>query len=107
MIRSFRSKALRALWEKSDTSKIAPQLRARIQRRLDALDAALMPADMNIPGFDFHSLGGDRKGTYTVHVNGPWCITYRWDRVWLAAAKLPKRGRDGQDAIDVDLENYH
>jgi len=47
---------------------------------------------MNIPGFDFHSLGGDRKGTYTIHVNGPWCITYRWD---------------GQDAVDVDLENYH
>jgi proteic killer suppression protein len=46
---------------------------------------------MNIPGFNFHSLAGDRTGTYTVNVNGPWCITFRWD---------------GPDAIDVNLENY-
>jgi proteic killer suppression protein len=79
-------------WEKSDASKIAPHLRARIERRLDALDQAMAPDDMNIPGFDFHGLTGDRKGTYTVHVNGPWCVTFRWD---------------GQDAVDVNLENYH
>ncbi len=92
MIKSFRSKALRAFWEKSNGSKIAPALRARIERRLDALDQAAVPEEMNVPGFDFHTLTGDRKGTYTVHINGPWCITFGWD---------------GQDAIDVDLENYH
>jgi toxin HigB-1 len=92
MIRSFGSKALRALWEKSDASKIAPQLLVRIERRLDALDQAIAPEDMNIPGFDFHGLTGGRKGTYTIHVNGPWCITFRWN---------------GVDAVDVNLENYH
>jgi proteic killer suppression protein len=91
MIRSFRSKPLRAFWEKSDVSRITPNLRSRIERRLDALDRAAIPEDMNIPGFDFHGLGGDRKGTFTVHVNGPWCIPFRWD---------------GQDAVDVNLENY-
>jgi toxin HigB-1 len=92
MIKAFRSKPLRAFWEKSDASKIAPQLRGRIERRLAALDDARVPEAMDVPGFDFHSLSGTRKDTYTVHVNGPWCITFRWD---------------GQDAIDVDLENYH
>jgi proteic killer suppression protein len=92
MIKSFRSKPLRAFWEKSDASKIASQLRGRIERRLSALDQAAAPDDMNIPGFDFHRLSGERKDTCTVHVNGPWCITFRWD---------------GTDAIDVDLENYH
>jgi proteic killer suppression protein len=92
MIRSFRSKPLRAFWESGDGAKIAPQPRARIGRRLDALDVAEIPEEMNVPGFDFHGLTGDRKGTYSVHVNGPWCITFRWD---------------GGDAIDVDLENYH
>jgi proteic killer suppression protein len=91
MIRSFRGKALRSLWENADASKIAPQRRARIERRLDALDQATSPEDMNIPGFNFHGLGGARRGTYSVHVNGPWCITFRWD---------------GLDAFDVDLENY-
>ncbi len=92
MIRSFRSKPLRSLWENGDASKIASRLRVRIERRLDALDQAAIPEDMNIPGFDFHGLRGTRKGTYSVHVNGPWCLTFRWD---------------GADAVDVDLENYH
>ena len=64
----------------------------RILRRLDALDVAETPEEMNIPGFDFHRLSGRRQGTYTVHVNGPWCITFGWDRA---------------DAIRVDLEQYH
>jgi proteic killer suppression protein len=92
MIKSFGSKPLRAFWEKSDASKIAPRLRGRIERRLDALDQAMSPEDMNIPGFDFHALTGNRKGTYAVHVNGPWCTTFRWD---------------GVDVVDVNLENYH
>ncbi len=92
MIRSFRSRPLRAFWETGDASRIAPPLRARIERRLDALDQAVVPKDMNIPGFDFHVLSGRRKGTFSVHVNGPWCLTFRWD---------------GEDALDVDLENYH
>jgi toxin HigB-1 len=92
MIKSFKSKPLRAFWEKGDAFKIAVALRERINRRLDALDRAQAPEDMKIPGFDFHGLSGSRKGTYTVHVNGPFCITFRWDVT---------------DAIDVDLENYH
>jgi proteic killer suppression protein len=92
MIRSFRTKPLRVFWETGDGARIAPQLRARIERRLDALDQATAPEDMNIPGFDFHRLSGARRGTYTVHVNGPWCIPFRWDET---------------DAVDVDLENYH
>jgi proteic killer suppression protein len=92
MIRSFRGKPLRAFWESGDASKIGPNLRTRIERRLDALDRASRPEDMNIPGFDFHGLSGSRKGTYSVHVNGPWCITFGWDEA---------------DAVDVDLENYH
>ncbi len=92
MIRSFRSKPLRAFWEKSDGSKIAPQLQARIIRRLDAMAQVVAPDELNIPGFDFHELSGKRKGTYSIHVNGPWCLTFRWD---------------GTDAVDVDLENYH
>jgi len=92
MIKSFKSKPLRAFWEKGDVSKIAAHLRDRITRRLDALDRAKAPEQMNVPGFDFHSLTGDRRGTYSVHVNGPWCITFGWDVT---------------SAVDVDLENYH
>lgn len=92
MLKSFRSKALADLWSTGRSSKIDKRLHSRIMRRLDALEAAARPEDMNVPGFDFHGLRGFDPTRYTVHVNGPWCITFAFD---------------GADVIQVDLENYH
>jgi proteic killer suppression protein len=92
VIRSFKSRALKTLWEKDDRSKIDARMVDRILRRLDALNAALRPDDLDQPGFDFHPLRGSRRGTYSVHINGPWCITFEWS---------------GTDALRVDLEQYH
>ena len=91
MILSFRNRDLRAFWRLDDAAKVRPDLRARIRRRLDALNAASRPDDLNIPGFNFHSLRG-KPQRYTIHVNGPWCITFAWD---------------GDNATQVDLEQYH
>ena len=91
MIKSFRHKQLRRLWQ-SGTSKIDAKLHARILRRLDALDAAATAGDMNLPGFNFHRLGGLNPARYTVHINGPWCVTFEFS--------------DG-DAYNLDLEQYH
>lgn len=92
MIKSFRNKALAQLWEEGSARKIDPRMHKRILVRLDALDGAGRPEDMNVPGFDFHVLHGHRPTRYTVHVNGPWCITFEF--------------KDG-DAFRVDLEQYH
>jgi proteic killer suppression protein len=46
---------------------------------------------MNAPGFNFHRLRG-QPARYTVHVNGPWCLTFEWK---------------GEDAVRVELEQYH
>lgn len=91
MIRSFRSKALESFWWTGRSAKIRPDLKSRCLRRLDALNEASKPQDMNIPGFNFHGLRGTPK-RYSVHVNGPWCVTFGWDE---------------NDAVDVDLEQYH
>lgn len=91
MIRTFRSKELAALWG-SGRSKIDKRFHGRILERLDALDAAEKPSDMNVPGFDFHALRGFTPTRYSVHVNGPWCITFAF--------------ADG-DALHVDFEQYH
>ena len=77
MIKSFASKQLKALWE-TGTSRIDARMHPRILRRLDVLDAATVPEDMNLPGFDFHALRGHSPTRYTVHVNGPWCITFEF-----------------------------
>ena len=92
MIKSFKSKALAALFETGKTAKIDVKLHKRILTRLDRLDASERPDDMNLPGFDFHALNGFHPTRYTVHVNGPWCITFEFE---------------GKDAARVDLEQYH
>ena len=92
MIRTFRSRALADLWAKGRTARIDARLRERILIRLDRLDAATAPEQMNLPGFDFHALKGSVPTRYTVHVNGPWCITFEFDK---------------EDAVRVDFEQYH
>lgn len=91
MIKTFRHKQLKRLWE-TGKSTINAKMHGRILRRLDRLEAAEAPEDMNIPGFDFHKLNGFTPTRYTVHVNGPWCITFAFE--------------DG-DAIIIDYEQYH
>lgn len=56
------------------------------------LDAAVCPEDMNDPGLRFHALSGDRKGRYSVRLTANWRVTFGWQ---------------GEDAVDVDLEDYH
>ena len=92
MIRTFRSKALAELWSKGRAAKIDAKMSKRILIRLDRLNAASAPAQMNLPGFDFHALKGFVPIRYTVHVNGPWCITCEFD---------------AGDALRVDFEQYH
>ena len=85
-----RHRGLKELFSAGRSARVAPALQKRILVRLDALDAAGAIAELNQPGFDFHALAG-RPRRYTIHVNGPWCITFEW----------------GQgNAHRVDLEQY-
>jgi len=91
MIRSFRHKGLKELFEKGRTQRISPQVKDRCLRRLDFLDVADSPEDMNQPGFRFHALSGNPK-RYSVWVTGNWRITFGWS---------------GAHAEQVDYEDYH
>lgn len=92
VIRSFRSKGLRRFAEQGDASKLSVRHPDRIRRILLALDAAKLPVQMNLPGLRFHLLKGRDKGRYAVDASGNWRLTFAWD---------------GEDAVDVDLEDYH
>ena len=91
MIKSFKHKGLAELFESGRSRRVRQDLQARCLARLDALDQAQTLQDINRPGFDFHTLRGLPK-RYSLHVNGPWCITFEWDE---------------GDALRVDLEQYH
>jgi proteic killer suppression protein len=92
VIRSFRDKGLERFFETGNERRLRVQNARRIANILRALDDASRPEDMNLPGFRFHALLGRKKGRYAVNVSGNWRITFEWA---------------GDDAIDVDLEDYH
>ncbi|WP_336288747.1 type II toxin-antitoxin system RelE/ParE family toxin [Bartonella sp. CB60] len=92
MIKTFKSKTLAELFRTGKSSKIDKRLIKRIIVRLDRLDISEIPEDMNLPGFNFHSLVGYSPTRYSVHVNGPWCITFEFNTC---------------HAYCVDLEQYH
>ncbi|MDE0718071.1 MAG: type II toxin-antitoxin system RelE/ParE family toxin [Rhodospirillaceae bacterium] len=91
MIRSFRHKGLSELFGRGRSRHVRQDLHARCLRRLEVLDQAESLAELRVPGFDFHGLRGSPR-RFSIHVNGPWCITFEW--------------RDGE-ALRVDLEQYH
>jgi toxin HigB-1 len=90
VIRGFRAKALRAFFEDGDSSGLSVPNVARVRRMLLALDAASEPQQLNLPGYFFHGLRGERR--WSIRVSGNWRITFGWE---------------GADAIHVDLEDYH
>jgi toxin HigB-1 len=92
MIGSFRSKALRRFYERGDASGLRPDWIGKVTRILDAMETAKVPDELGVPGFGFHALTGDMMGRYALTVSRNWRITFGWD---------------GQDAIDIDLEDYH
>jgi proteic killer suppression protein len=91
VISTFKNKGLKELFDTGESRRIAPALQKRIRVRLDRLNIAASLRDLNVPGFDFHPLRG-KPQRYSIHVNGPWCLTFRWD---------------GENAVEVDLEQYH
>lgn len=91
MLVSFRHRGLKELWERGRSAKLRPDLAKRIYDRLGVMEQAVTLDDCRVPGFDFHALHG-KPTRYTIHVNGPWCITFEWD---------------GRDMWRIDLEQYH
>ena len=92
VICSFRHKGLKQLFEKGDRSKVPQQNAERIIRLMDALDAAKIVQDLNLPGFGLHELKGNRKGTWAVSVTGNLRITFSFQN---------------GEARGVNLEDYH
>ena len=91
MIKSFKHKGLSELFETGNSRKVRQDLWSRTLRRLEVLDQAEVLPDLNLPGFNLHGLQGSPK-RHSIHVNGPWCITFEWVE---------------GEVIRVDLEQYH
>ena len=92
MIRSFRHKALRRLYENGDGRGLPADQVAKLRDILALLDAADTPASLDLPGLRLHPLRGDLKGFFAVTVRANWRVIFRFE---------------GGDAVDVDYLDYH
>ena len=77
MIKKFRHKGLRKLFESGVASGIQPKYADRLRHILALLETADSIADMDLPGLNLHELKGQRKGTYSVNVSGNWRVTFK------------------------------
>lgn len=91
MIRSCRDPDARRLLERRFSRRL--QSIEKVARlRLELLDAATSPRDLNLPGLRLEAVKGDRKGQYSIRINDRFRICFRW--------------RDG-DAHDVEIVDHH
>jgi len=92
MIRSFRHRGLKRLYERGDRSQISSDMLDKVLNILALLDQASGPETMDLPGFRLHPLRGDLKGFWAVTVRANWRIVWRFE---------------GTVVVDVDLVDYH
>jgi toxin HigB-1 len=92
VIRSFKHRGLKRLYERGDRSGIRPDLLDMVEDILARLDEADTPQAMNLPGYRLHPLKGDLKGYWSVTVRANWRIIFHFQ---------------GADAFDVALTDYH
>jgi toxin HigB-1 len=92
MIRNFRHKGLERLFVEGSAKGVSAQHLPRLKRILLALHRSRGPEGMSLPGFRLHPLKGERRGQWAVSVSGNWRVVFRFV---------------GEDAVDVDLVDYH
>ncbi|MFO7481259.1 type II toxin-antitoxin system RelE/ParE family toxin [Oceanibaculum nanhaiense] len=92
MIRSFRHKGLKLLYEKGERRRLPPEQIDKIERMIARLDQARDSSEMDLPGWRLHMLKGTLEGFWSVTVTGNWRVIFRME---------------GGDAHDVDLVDYH
>lgn len=93
MIRSFRHKGLRRLFEDDDARGVPSEFARRLRNILTFLNAATAPEQAApFPGLRLHPLKGDMRGMWSMSVSGNWRIVFRFEN---------------GDAYDVDLVDYH
>lgn len=92
MIRSFRDKGLKRLFEAGQTKGIRQDHLEKLENILAVLNRSRKASDMNLPGFRLHPLKGGLQGFWSVTVRANWRVIFRFE---------------AGDACDVDLIDYH
>ena len=61
--------------------------------RLSELDTAFVIEDLKLPGFDFHTLKGNKKGIWSIKFNGNCRLTLAYENKILIIENLDFQSR--------------
>jgi proteic killer suppression protein len=92
VIKSFRHKGLKRLFDDDDPRGVIAEHLMKLRNILARLDAAGSVDDMNLPGFSLHPLKGKWRGFMAVTVRANWRVIFRF--------------AEGH-AFEVDYLDYH
>jgi len=92
MIKSFKHKGLKRLFESEHIAGINPQHAERLRKILALLETSETVDDMNLSGLNLHYLKGKRKDTLAVKVSGNWRVTFKMKN---------------ENVFEVNYEDYH
>jgi toxin HigB-1 len=92
MIKKFKHKGLKKLYDTGSQQGIKPEHFKRLRLILARLDASQSPQDMNLPGLNLHQLKGSFEDFWSVSVSGNWRVIFRYEN---------------NNPIDVDYLDYH
>lgn len=92
MIKTFKHKGLKGLYENNTVKGINPQQKKRITRILSYLDSATSINDLNLPGFKLHQLKGDLNNYWSITVTGNYRIIFTFNN---------------SEISDIDYIDYH
>lgn len=92
MIKTFKHKGLEKFFKTGSKALIQPAHAKKLADQLLVLNEATSAADMNLPGWELHSLHRELKDHWAIKVNGNWRMTFKFE---------------DEDAILVDYQDYH
>lgn len=92
MIKRFRHKGLENLFKTGSTKGVDDRLAPKLRRMLARLNDGPLPEAMELPGYKLHQLKGGRAGSWATWVTGNQRLTF---------------DIEGEDATNVNLEDYH
>ena len=92
MIKTFRHKGLKELYETGDSAKVLPAIKTKIKNRLYLLDNTETLNDLKTMDGSLHELKGNQKGVWAIKATANFRLTFTFE---------------DKNVYDLDLEDYH
>ncbi len=95
MIKGFKDKETRKLWEGRKSKAVPPHLRERAVAKLLSVDIATDVHELEVPPSNhLHKLGGKRQGQWAINIDKQYRVCFEFDS-------------EAGDAHDVEVVDYH